>query len=76
MFMVITSHKAEDLPIPGARYTFAQLQMAQALGDLQRLAHRDKPALRLHLAQGARAGLAALRKIVDEALAASRPAAP
>lgn len=76
MFMVITSHKAQDLSIPGARYTFAQLQMAQALGDLQCLAQRDKPVLRLHLAQGARAGLAALRKVVDEALAGSRPAAP
>ena len=45
LFVIITSRKAEDLPIPGARYTFAQLQMAQALGDMQRLAQR-KPARR------------------------------
>ncbi|HEY4579442.1 MAG TPA: hypothetical protein VIG89_00285 [Candidatus Acidoferrales bacterium] len=76
LFMVITSHKSEDVPIPGARYTFAQLQMAQALGDLQCLAQRGKPALRLHLAQGARAGLAALRAIFEQALAAPFPARP
>jgi glucose-6-phosphate isomerase len=70
MFLVITSRQPEDVPIPGARYTFSQLQMAQALGDLQCLAQREKPVLRLHLAQGARAGLAALRSIFEQALAA------
>jgi hypothetical protein len=74
LFLMITSHKARDLPVPRARYTFAQLQMAQALGDLQRLAGRNRPALRLHLAQGAQAGLAALRAIMENALAASHPA--
>ena len=56
LFVIITSRKAEELPIPGAPYTFAQLQMAQALGDMQRLAQRNRPAVRLHLAQGARPG--------------------
>jgi glucose-6-phosphate isomerase/transaldolase/glucose-6-phosphate isomerase len=68
-FVIITSRKAEELPIPGARYTFAQLQMAQALGDMQCLAQRKRPAVRLHLAQGARAGLPALRAIFEQALA-------
>jgi len=71
MFLVITSAKAEDLPIPGAKYTFGQLQMAQALGDLQSLLRREKPALRLHLARGAGAGLAELRRTMDQALATS-----
>ncbi len=35
MFLVITSEKAGDVPIPGAKYTFGQLEMAQALGDLR-----------------------------------------
>jgi hypothetical protein len=70
MFIVITSRQPQDVPIPGARYTFSQLQMAQALGDLQCLAARERPVLRLHLAQGARAGLAALRAIFEQALAA------
>ena len=74
IFLVITSAPAEDQAIPRAKYTFGQLQLAQALGDLESLVRRDKPVLRLHLAQGAQAGLAELLKIVDQALAASRPA--
>jgi glucose-6-phosphate isomerase len=74
LFVIITSHKAEELAVPGARYSFAQLQMAQALGDLQRLEQREKPAIRLHLAQGALAGLASLRSIFEKALAEPSPA--
>jgi hypothetical protein len=74
LFVIITSRKAEELAVPGARYSFAQLQMAQALGDLQRLELRKKPAIRLHLATGARAGLVALRSIFEQALAGPSPA--
>ena len=74
MFLVITSAKAEDAAIPAAKYTFGQLQMAQALGDLQSLLQRGKSALRLHLARGAGAGLGELLRATDQALATSRPA--
>jgi hypothetical protein len=76
LFVIITSSKAEELPIPGARYTFAQLQMAQALGDMQCLSQRKRPAVRLHLAQGARAGLAALRSICEQTLGTPSASAP
>ncbi len=74
MFLMITAAPVEDQAIPGAKYTFAQLQMAQALGDLESLVRRDLPALRLHLARGAEAGLAELQKAFERAIAASRPA--
>jgi glucose-6-phosphate isomerase len=74
MFLVITARPGEDQAIPGAKYTFAQLQMAQALGDLESLVSRDKPALRLHLSRGAEAGLGELQKAFEHALTASRPA--
>jgi glucose-6-phosphate isomerase len=74
MFLMITHEKSEDLPVPGAKYTFGQLEMAQALGDLQSLDRLGKPALRLHLAEGVRLGLAALRRAVDQAFSASRSA--
>ena len=74
MFLMITYEKSEDLSIPGAKYTFGQLEMAQALGDLQSLGRLGKPALRLHLTEGVRPGLAALRRTVDQALSASRSA--
>ncbi|HEV3220588.1 MAG TPA: hypothetical protein VGZ48_12510, partial [Candidatus Acidoferrales bacterium] len=66
--------KSEDLPIPGAKYTFGQLQMAQALGDMQALARVGKPVLRLHLKEGAPAGLSTLRRSIDQAFSASRSA--
>ena len=74
MFLMITSEKPEDLPIPGAKYTFGQLEMAQALGDLQSLGRLGKPALRLHLTEGAPAGLSSLRRAIDQAFSASRSA--
>jgi transaldolase / glucose-6-phosphate isomerase len=74
MFLMITSEKVEDLPIPGAKYTFWQLEMAQALGDLQSLGNIGKPALRLHLLEGVPAGLFTLRRAVEQAFFASRSA--
>jgi glucose-6-phosphate isomerase len=74
MFLMITSRKPEDLPIPGAKYTFGQLEMAQALGDLESLGRLGKPALRLHLTEGLPAGLIALRRAIDQAFSASRSA--
>jgi glucose-6-phosphate isomerase len=74
IFWMITSEKSEDLPIPGAKYTFGQLEMAQALGDMQSLARLGKPVLRLHLTEGARAGLSSLRRAIDQVFSASRSA--
>ena len=66
IFLMITSEKSEDLHIPGAKYTFGQLEMAQALGDMQSLARLGKPVLRLHLTEGAPAGLSSLRRAIDQ----------
>jgi len=68
MFVEITVADSEDVPVPGAAYTFGQLKLAQALGDLQALERHGKPAIRLHLARGAELGLAALRQLFEEAL--------
>ena len=48
-FIVLTCDHASDLAIPGQPYSFAQLERAQALGDLQSLAARGCRAVRLHL---------------------------
>jgi glucose-6-phosphate isomerase len=74
IFLMITSEKSEDLPIPGAKYTFGQLEMAQALGDMQSLSRLGKPVLRLHLAEGAPAGLSSLRRAIDQVFSALRSA--
>jgi glucose-6-phosphate isomerase len=74
IFLMITSEKSEDLPIPGAKYTFGQLEMAQALGDMQSLARLGKPVLRLHLTEGTPAGLSSVRRAIDQVFSASRSA--
>jgi hypothetical protein len=58
-FLQITGAVTEDLPVPGQSFTFASLQAAQAAGDLQALAGRGRPVLRLHLTDRA-AGLGQL----------------
>ena len=47
--------------------------LAQALGDLESLVRRGKPALRLRLTKGPEAGLAGLQRVVEQALAGPRP---
>jgi glucose-6-phosphate isomerase len=64
VFLQITGVVTSDLEIPGQPFTFGRLQMAQALGDLQALHGRSRPAIRLHLtdrAEGINALLAAAR---------------
>jgi glucose-6-phosphate isomerase len=48
-FLQLTGAVTEDLPVPGRPYTFGQLQAAQAAGDRQALAGRQRPLLHLHL---------------------------
>ncbi|MEV4813642.1 glucose-6-phosphate isomerase [Micromonospora avicenniae] len=48
-YLQLTGAVTEDLPVPGKSYTFGELQAAQAAGDRQALAGRNRPVLRLHL---------------------------
>ncbi|MEU6205874.1 glucose-6-phosphate isomerase [Micromonospora musae] len=48
-YLQLTGAVSEDLPVPGKPYTFGELQAAQAAGDRQALAGRNRPLLRLHL---------------------------
>ncbi|HWE36320.1 MAG TPA: bifunctional transaldolase/phosoglucose isomerase [Isosphaeraceae bacterium] len=68
VFLQITSDDAEDLPIPGEKYTFGLLKQFQAQGDFAVLAERDRRALRVHLGPDVRAGLERLRAIVTKIL--------
>jgi len=46
-YIQIVDHPAKDLPIPDQAYTFGQLIRAQADGDREALASRDRPVVRL-----------------------------
>jgi transaldolase / glucose-6-phosphate isomerase len=68
VFLQITSDDASDLPIPGQKYTFGVLKAAQAQGDFNVLAERDRRILRVHLGPDVAAGLKFLRELVEAAL--------
>ncbi len=69
VFLQITCEDAADLPVPGQKYTFGVVKAAQARGDFQVLAERDRRALRVHLGADVQAGLASLRRAIAQALA-------
>jgi transaldolase/glucose-6-phosphate isomerase len=68
VFLQITCDDADDLPVPGQKYTFGTVKAAQARGDFQVLADRNRRALRVHLLKDVDAGLKVLEQALKEAL--------
>ncbi|MDP3092926.1 MAG: bifunctional transaldolase/phosoglucose isomerase [Nitrospira sp.] len=69
VFLQITCEDAADLAIPGQRYTFGIVKAAQARGDFHVLAERGRRLLRVHLGADVSAGLAILKRAMEQALA-------
>src|SRR6267143_204763 len=76
LFLLLTASPANDLAIPGADYSFGQLQLALAQGDFESLGRRRRPVIRLHLSCGAEQGLIQLETILNNALRKRHFAAP
>lgn len=68
VFLQITCDDANDLPVPGQKYTFGVVKSAQARGDFQVLADRKRRALRVHIGSDVNAGLAKLADLVKQIL--------
>ncbi|WKZ18108.1 MAG: bifunctional transaldolase/phosoglucose isomerase [Candidatus Jettenia sp. CY-1] len=68
VFLQITCNDAIDLPVPGQKYTFGVVKAAQARGDFQVLAERNRRVLRVHLEADVGAGLTTLQKAIAAAL--------
>jgi transaldolase/glucose-6-phosphate isomerase len=64
----ITCDDANDVPVPGQKYTFGVVKAAQARGDFQVLADRGRRALRLHLGKDVELGLSELVTILGKVL--------
>jgi transaldolase/glucose-6-phosphate isomerase len=64
----ITCEDASDLVVPGQKYTFGIVEAAQARGDLDVLAERDRRVLRVHLGTHVAAGLTILKEAIGQAL--------
>jgi len=63
VFLQITCNDKADIPVPGQKYTFGVVKAAQARGDFQVLAERNRRALRVHL-DDVESGLATLSKLL------------
>jgi transaldolase/glucose-6-phosphate isomerase len=68
VFLQITCDDANDLPVPGQKYTFGIVKAAQARGDFEVLAERERRALRVHLGADVSQSLAELEAAMKEAL--------
>jgi transaldolase / glucose-6-phosphate isomerase len=69
VFLQVTCDDANDLPVPGQKYTFGIVKAAQARGDLQVLVDRNRRALRVHIGADVQSGLAKLNSAITRALA-------
>ena len=69
VFLQVTCDDAKDLPVPGSKYTFGIVKAAQARGDFQVLAERNRRALRIHIGADVPAGLRSLASAIEKALA-------
>jgi transaldolase/glucose-6-phosphate isomerase len=76
LFLLLTADPLDDIVIPGADYSFGQLQLALALGDFESLGRRRRPVIRLHLTCGTEKGLPQLESILDKVLEERRTLTP
>jgi transaldolase/glucose-6-phosphate isomerase len=68
VFIQLTAD-SPDVPIPGEPFGFAALARAQAIGDYESLASRNRRRLRIHLGNDVEAGLEWLLAAVSKAVA-------
>jgi transaldolase/glucose-6-phosphate isomerase len=64
VFLQITADDAQDLLVPGQKYTFGVVKAAQARGDFAVLAQRARRALRVHLGADVASGLNQLHDLL------------
>ena len=60
----LTADIADDVPIPGAPYSFGTFIQAQALGDMRSLQGHGRRVLRVHLGADYEQGLAAIEQVL------------
>jgi glucose-6-phosphate isomerase len=68
VFLQITADDTLEVAVPEQTYTFGIVKAAQARGDFQVLAERNRRALRVHLGADVKAGLERLNALIQQAL--------
>ena len=69
IFLIVTAQPANDIRVPGAGYTFGDLQLAFAIAEFQTLEILQKPVIRVDLTEGAQKGLKQFSDVVIQAMA-------
>jgi hypothetical protein len=64
VFLQLTGGPSQDVPIPGEPFTFGTLVRAQAVGDIESLASRERRVLSIDLGEDVDRGLETLRDAV------------
>ena len=68
VFMQITCRDDHDIAIPGRRYSFGDVKLAQSEGDLKVLREKGRPAIRVHVDGPVLPGLASLVEIFRDVI--------
>ena len=67
LFLIITHVLENDLAVPGEEYTFGQLEISQALGDLQTLDSNKRRVALIQLKSPLDKAFAELQNVIEEA---------
>jgi transaldolase/glucose-6-phosphate isomerase len=73
VFLQITCQHTVDVPVPGHRYTFGVVEAAQARGDFEVLAKRNRRLLRVHIGADVQRGLAELESQIVSLFKLNQP---
>ena len=68
VFILITAKPGEDLPVPGEKYTFGQLEVAQALGDYETLDNRERQIIRFELNDATVESISSLKEQIQKSI--------
>jgi transaldolase/glucose-6-phosphate isomerase len=66
VFLQLISADAQDIPLPGEKFTFGVLKDAQALGDFESLTKRQRRAIRINLGNDIVGGLKTILSAVQQ----------
>ena len=66
VFLQLISNDAQDVPLPGEKFTFGVLKEAQALGDFESLSSRGRRAIRVNLGNDIVGGLKKILSAVQQ----------
>ena len=68
VFLLVTSEHTENLPVPGEKYGFSRLELAQAMGDLETLEGRGRRLFHYRLKESSEQELERLLGDIQKAL--------